>query len=387
MKLKIKTKDCSLIVKVKTSFGEKIDVMELDHFGRLYLRGFLKPKIVKKNQILYTGPVSISLYEYLSFPISKKDFLFILEQIVIAVQKLQANGMSINNLIMELYKVYINRNTKEMQFLYIPKVSRHMGANIVEFIEAVIYSAKPDSEECRDLISRFTYFFRNMRAIDTDEIEKFVAKEDKSVVILLKRQNVGQSGFMTNKQKHYYEHYENEMQSFGNNPTELFDDDATGLLEELPTASLDPEDDDATGLLEELPTASLDPEDDDATGLLEKNIDENDLYADEYFAEKGESMHFPTLFRLLTQETIQVNKPVYRIGKEKSYVDYFVSNNTLISRSHADIITRSDGFYIKDLNSKNRTYINGQAIDAQCEVKINDGDSLMLANEEFIFNV
>ena len=386
MKLKIKTKDCKLTVKVKTSLSEKIDFMELDRFERLYLRGFLKPKVVKKNRIIYTGPVSISLYEYLSFPISKRDFLFILEQIVIAVQKLQINRMSVANLVMEIYKVYINRNTKEMQFLYIPEISGRMGSNIAEFIEAVIYSSKPDSEESRALISRFTYFFRNMSTIDTDEIEKFVAKEDKSVVTLLKKQNAGQSGFMTNKQKHYYEHYENEMQSFGDSPTELFDD-ATGLLEDLPTGILTSEDADATGLLEELPMGSSFPEDDDATGLLDGNADSSELYNNEHFSEKEENTHFPTLFRLVTQETIQVNKPVYRIGKEKSYVDYFVSNNTLISRSHADIITRSDGFYVKDLNSKNRTYINGCDIGVQSEVKINDGDRLILANEEFIFNV
>lgn len=58
------------------------------------------------------------LYEYLLFPVSKKEFLIVLEQIVMAVQKLQANSMSISNLVMEVYKVYINRNTKEMQFLY-----------------------------------------------------------------------------------------------------------------------------------------------------------------------------------------------------------------------------------------------------------------------------
>lgn len=75
------------------------------------------------------------LYEYLLFPISKKEFLIVLEQIVMAVQKLQANSMSISNLVMEVYKVYINRNTKEMQFLYIP-ISDCPVSDIAEFIES-----------------------------------------------------------------------------------------------------------------------------------------------------------------------------------------------------------------------------------------------------------
>ena len=83
MKFKIKAKDCQLIVKAKASFGETIDEKELDRFSRVYLRGFHKPKLAKKNLIEYTGPVGISLYERLKKPVSKRDFLFILEQIVV----------------------------------------------------------------------------------------------------------------------------------------------------------------------------------------------------------------------------------------------------------------------------------------------------------------
>ena len=43
--------------------------------------------------------------------------------------------------------------------------------------------------------------------------------------------------------------------------------------------------------------------------------------------------------------------------------------------------------FVKDLNSKNHTYINGQELPIQMEVEINDGDSLKLGNEEFIFHV
>lgn len=81
-----------------------------------------------------------------------------------------------------------------------------------------------------------------------------------------------------------------------------------------------------------------------------------------------------------------MNKPVFRLGKERSYVDYFVTNNIAVSRSHADIITRNGQFYIVDLNSKNHTYINDQILPVHCEIEINDGDRLKLGNEEFIFH-
>ena len=52
------------------------------------------------------------------------------------------------------------------------------------------------------------------------------------------------------------------------------------------------------------------------------------------------------MYRLLTNETFMINKPVFRIGKEKSYSDYFVANNNMVSRSHADIISRGGRYFI-----------------------------------------
>lgn len=95
----------------------------------------------------------------------------------------------------------------------------------------------------------------------------------------------------------------------------------------------------------------------------------------------------PILVRRKNNEKIPVNKPVFRIGKEKSYVDYFVSDNTAVSRSHADIITRDGKFFIVDTNSTNHTYINGAMIQSNMETPLNSGDTVRLANEEFEFRV
>lgn len=384
MKFKAKAKDCQLLVKVKTTFGETIDEKELDRFSRVFLRGFLKPKLVKKNLIEYTGPVGISLYDRLKRPVTKREFLFILEQVVVAVQKLQANNMGINNLVMNLQYVYINEVTKEVQFVYVPTVMGQQNMNLIEFIEAIAYSVKPADEKDNDFVSRFIYFFKAMKPFDINKVEAFVAKEDRSVVNTIKKQNAGQSGFMTNKQQHYYDHYDEKKGSDdGDEPTGLLseDDDPTGLLVESG-------DDDATGLLtddDDEATGLLDNCDDEATGLLICTGDEDE--ATGLLIENNANVRFPTLFRILTEETISINKPVFRLGKERSYVDYFVTNNIAVSRSHADIITRGNKYFVKDLNSKNHTYINNQELPIHMEVEIHDGDRLKLGNEEFIFNI
>ena len=381
MKFKAKAKDCQLFVKAKTSIGESIDEKELDRFSRVYLRGFLKPKMVKRNLIEYTGPVGISLYERLKKPATKREFLFILEQIVVAVQKLQANGVGLNNLVMDLQHVYMNEVTKEIQFIYIPTVNGLQNLNLVEFIESIAYSVKPADNKDNDFVARFIYFFKAMTPFNINKVESFVAKEDRSVINTIKKQNAGQSGFMTDKPQHYYDHYAGNEKSGDDDPTGLLveDDDPTGLLVD--------DGDDPTGLLvdDDEPTGLLNAVDDDeATGLLSSGTEDE---ATGLLIENDANIQFPTLFRVLTEETISINKPVFRLGKERSYVDYFVTNNIAVSRSHADIITRGNRYFVKDLNSKNRTYINNQELPIYAEVEIHDGDRLKLGNEEFIFSV
>ena len=62
-----------------------------------------------------------------------------------------------------------------------------------------------------------------------------------------------------------------------------------------------------------------------------------------------------------------------------------LNNNNAVSRSHADIVTRTKGYFVVDLNSKNHTFINGEPIPVHVEVPIYNGDMLRLGNEEFIF--
>ena len=95
----------------------------------------------------------------------------------------------------------------------------------------------------------------------------------------------------------------------------------------------------------------------------------------------------PMLYRTKTNEKIVLDKPVFRIGKEKSYVDYFIGDNTAISRSHANILTKENEYYIVDTNSTNHTYVNGIMIQSNVETKLTHGTKIQLANEEFEFRM
>lgn len=94
-----------------------------------------------------------------------------------------------------------------------------------------------------------------------------------------------------------------------------------------------------------------------------------------------------SLIRIKTGERVSVNKPRFRIGKERSYVDYFIGDNTAISRSHADIISRDGRYYLVDMNSTNGTFVDGMMISNGEEIAIDTGSRIRLANEEFEFEI
>ena len=648
MKIAAKTKDCFLIVNAKASGGEKIDERELARFSNVNLRGFLKPKLVKKNTVDYTGPVGISVADFLRRGVSKRDFFYVVEHTVAAIQKLQANEFPMYHLVMDLRYIYINGATKELQFIYLPSSQVLSSGGILGLFQAIVNLAKPIDEEDTTYVQRFDAFMKNLRPLNLELVEQFVYHEDRTVVHAIRKNNAGQSGYITNGNKH---HTESHAPAYTNPPAEPVadvqyapaveedddlptmileeeeiptgileeedeatdilieeDDEATGILDEdeddlrtvcisdqdsafyaaqhteflsvtraeshweeddQPTGLLIEEDDEATDILvdedddelrticitsteyetpitpvhntEGLSDAGAVPlweEDDEATGLLmeeepqpeevvepEKEVvvntqpvaayeapveeepelpvaipeenkkdvrtpvrvvvrksapaaepaaepvvepvvapvvepvvapvvepvvapvvepvvapvvepvvapvvepvvapvvepvvapvaepvvkpapavvptpvyteypDPDDAEGTALLVEQEASQpvkpanvkkNFPVLRRVSTNEEININKPVFRIGKEKSYVDYFVNNNNAVSRSHADIVTRAKGCFVVDLNSKNHTYINGAMIPSHMEVAINDGDTLRLGNEEFIF--
>lgn len=359
MRFKTKIKNEQLTVKAKLSFGDEVNDREIEVFAHKLIRGFLKPNHVKKSVVEYTGPNGISLYEHLKKPITKYEFFYMIAQIVDCIREIEKNKLFLNNLLLDMRYVYINENTKELLFIYLPLLSNHVCVDVTGFVESIVYSVK--SEENTDYISRFNDFLKDMQSFDTDKVEAYISHEDNNVAAQIKKRNMGESGFITDKREDYLDHYRNGESHHKSSD----DDEGTTLLD----------DDEGTTLLDDDEGTTLLGDDDDSTTLLEDSM------------QSFKNVHYASLTRTSTGEEITLNKIVFRIGKERSYVDYFVSDNHAVSRSHADIITRGNLYYVVDHNSTNHTYINGTIIPVEKETVIHDGDTLKLANEEFIFHI
>ncbi|MCC8104846.1 MAG: FHA domain-containing protein [Clostridiales bacterium] len=73
--------------------------------------------------------------------------------------------------------------------------------------------------------------------------------------------------------------------------------------------------------------------------------------------------------------------PIY-IGKIRGEADVILNVST-VSRMHARIQVRQGQCYLKDINSKNGTFVNGRRLEPQEECEIQEGDTVAFAQIEY----
>lgn len=92
------------------------------------------------------------------------------------------------------------------------------------------------------------------------------------------------------------------------------------------------------------------------------------------------------LMRVNTHERIEIRKAEFWLGKERAKVDYCITDNPSVSRQHAVIRKRGKNFSIQDNRSTNKTFVNSRKLQSGQEVEILNGNTIMLANERFVFH-
>lgn len=324
-KLKVSIKKSTVTAMMKAGRKERINETELSQLARIKPCGIMHVTKTKKDSVIYTCPANINLTDRLKKAISKYDFFFMIEQIVIMVEDVYNNGLNVNSVRFNMDDVYINEMTKEMYFIYFPIVGGQESADIVGFIENIIYTMTPVINEDTNYISRFMYYVRSFHGFNGNAIEKYISREERAVVNVLKNKAV------TMQQQ---------------------------IMQQVMQGSMD-----GTTVLSD-------------DGISVQQIQQM----------QPVNYHFASLTRQVTGEKIELGKPSFELGKNPEKSDYAVADNTNISRVHAVITMRNGRYYVMDQNSTNGTFINGRIIKAGQETEILPGDCLMLANEEFIFN-
>jgi pSer/pThr/pTyr-binding forkhead associated (FHA) protein len=82
------------------------------------------------------------------------------------------------------------------------------------------------------------------------------------------------------------------------------------------------------------------------------------------------------------QSKILSNK-AFSIGRDKS--NQLIIADEKVSRHHAIVTFENEQAYIKDTNSTNGTYLNGERIDSGKKVRLENGDKIKVGTTVIIF--
>ena len=402
IKLKVKKTKTGYLVKAKL-YDEEISEREFAVLSSQTPKGFLSCTKAGRSALEYSCVADSVLSDRMKAEIGYFELLSILSQIVEAVMNVHKSDLFLNKIQLDLRYILYDRSNFRVFMIYVPVMANHVYVDLKGLLESVVLSAFPMNAMCKDGIARCIAFFRKTAGQDVSAIQNFVGGELEALKNM--RGNTPQkadSGYITDKPKEYFQHYYGSEEGtsvlsgdydsdsmnrrdFDTGTTVLssspFDSDTQNAWDRQDTYV--PERDKAAAFQSPFgDSAGYGNDFDGGTQVLREDDGGTTVLVDSS-AEEASMPYYASIQRMRTGEYISLNKPAFRLGKERSYVDYFIGDNNYISRSHADVITRSGRYYIKDLNSKNGTFVRGERIPPNQEIELVNGERFMLADEEF----
>ena len=83
-------------------------------------------------------------------------------------------------------------------------------------------------------------------------------------------------------------------------------------------------------------------------------------------------------------EDIDIEYYPFVIGRQDRISDYIIDREG-VSRMHCRIDKEDGAYYIRDLNSRNGTLVNGIALINDEKIKLNEGDEVQIADMTYQF--
>lgn len=419
-KLKIKKNSMGYEVTIKLQNRELINENEMAFFANRLTKGFVNPIVENSRKLRFDIPGSESLYMFLKSGIKTEDIFIIIVQFLEMIKKIETMKLYLCNVILDLNCVFYKLSTKEVQFIYQPLINTNFRINFFDFMNSVIYSAVFKPGEDTGLIGSFCQLLSGMERLDTDKINSFIMNNIPYVLSNNQSQKI--SGVLFAKKetvpkdkvpnKDYSTQSSNYESGNSFNPVSSFNqplNDAQKI--QPPKTNVENNQNIQENHIEEpIVKSSMTPKniqtplDDriDVAVTAENNFSGADNYTDTVLLDDegtvllddnegtillNENITIAALTRKRTGERTIIDKNIFHIGSSKNLVDYIVTENRAVSRTHADIITKGNKYYIYDEKSTNGTFINGSLIEKKKEYEIHSGDTIKLADEEFIFEI
>lgn len=284
---------------------------------------YTSSKVMNKRCFKYQITGKITINEYISKVVNRKEFLTLFLNLIKSLIQVEDFGIQFKNIFLDINQIYIESNTLRVYLVCIPISNRNQDSSIDELLKEIILKSEFDYNENCKYVKELLAFFNDESSIDIRVIQNYIS---------------------------------NMLSDEADEPIVN-----TNIAPERKQQDLEEENSFTTLLYED---------DGEATTIL---------------SQPEEEKYYPHLIRKKNNEDILLDKPIFRIGKDRNNADYFIADNTAISRRHAEIISKNGEYYIIDKNSTNHVYIDDEKIDPNTEIKIVDKNTIRLGNEEFEF--
>lgn len=339
-KIKIFSKNGISQILVKSVKGQMISDREAYAVERQEMKGLLAVKVCRKGnafRLTYDITGLIPLNNFLLTPMSRADFIIMLQNIFDVLEEIQKVHFNRNALNMDLDKVMVNPVKKKLLFLYLPIQGYNGNHSLRSFLREIIRAGsfeEEDSEYVQEYI-RILNEGINFSVFELEEyIHKLLSEEKEAGGISCPR-----CGIQIRKDAKFCHMC------------------GAKIIEE----------DERKGKVYVPINRHLNDDMDGGTTVF-----------------GGPQKKHPYLLRESTLEKIIIDKEEFLIGRSKQDCDYVIFNNKNIGRRHARIIRSRGIYYIEDMQSVNKTYVEEIPI---VKEKLTDGTKIRLANEKFIFNL
>lgn len=391
MKSKLINKKGITQVVYKTEKGQQMNEPELQTL-RSDVSGLLPMQIeysMKKYRLYYDVTGYIALKDFLVMPLTSNSLANLLKSVLNTLKTMERVYLRTENLVFDADRIYINAMQQSINFVYIPIRFYESEKNLRDFLLEIVQYGSFDKNEDNTYVKEYIKILNDGMSFSVFELEEYVKKLEK---------NDFQD---SNKQVQC-----SYCKTFLSDKTKFCPICGTkvGGIEDL-------QNDDVYNPLGNVTQSKVAVEEQIQVRKIEENVvhevkesmtyesgtqglsDEATLYEDDYnqtmmltevdfFTEYN-----PYLTRVSKNEKIRIKKYEFKIGKKQAINDYAITDNKVVSGSHAKIVIHDEEVFIVDLGSLNGTKLNGERIDKDVEYKLSNNDKIRLANEEFIFSI
>lgn len=405
-KFKVLEKQGQIGIRCKLTGNEQINSGEILYFSQNFIKGFMQPSVEDAGKLIFIGAQGVPLSRFLKQVITKEQFFPIVAQVIEIYKAAVNRNLPLQNVVLSPDFIVINPNTGEMSFVYAAITTpQPMNDGYTSCMNRIASIAHFATQEDLNAVGNFLNFINGLGSFSVPEMESYIMKAAPITYNIVIRQPFNppaaqpapaaapQTAPAAPVQEAApaapVQEVKPESAPVQETKPEPVKEEEKPAVQSAPAVQIpQPAPVEAPPVIHadeakvkeiKTPEAPAAPEDKAPEPVQE--VKKPEPVKESTPAEQPA----PKLTRRSNGETFSVNKPVFKLGKERAKVDFCITGNKTVSRVHATLYVRGGECFVQDNNSTNRTFVNGEPIAVQTEIKLKKGDVLKLSNEEFDF--